>query len=223
LSREVALRRLFELLLRLLGVRPRLAHRVDLPQHLAFALVDLLVGDFLVGKRHELADCPLLVLELVAHLHDEPRNGRRPGDGLDDRKLSAFDALGDLDLAFARQQGNGAHLAQIHADGVVGLVEGAGREIQLQLLRAFAGAIEELLFPVGLLRIDNFNAGAAERAEEVVQLLRGRDVRRKQLVDLVVEQVAFFLADRDELPHLVIFFFDRQRRSSVIAGTNSLV
>ena len=113
---------------------------------------------------------------------------------------------------FARQQRHGAHLAQVHADRVVGLVERAGREIELELLGAFAGAVEQLVFAVGLLGVDDLDAGAAERAEQVVELVGRRDVGRQELVDLVVQQIALFLADGDELPHFVVFFFDRQRR-----------
>jgi len=38
-------------------------------------------------------------------------------------ELPALDALGDRDFALARQQRDGAHLAQIHADGIVRLFQ----------------------------------------------------------------------------------------------------
>ena len=96
--------------------------------------------------------------------------------------------------------------------GIVGLVERAGRQIELELLGPFAGAVEQLVVAVRLFGVDDFDAGAAERAEQIVELVRRRDVGGQQLVDLVVQQVALFLADGDELPHLIVFFFDRQRR-----------
>jgi hypothetical protein len=46
-------------------------------------------------------------------------------------QLAALDALGDGHLAFAREQRHRAHLAQVHANGIVGLVERARREIEL--------------------------------------------------------------------------------------------
>ena len=144
--------------------------------------------------------------------HDRAGDRRRPRNRLDDGQLAALDALGDLDFAFAGQQRDGAHLAEVHPDRVVGLVERAGRQIELELLGAFAGAVEQLVFAIFLLGVDDFDAGAAERAEQVVELVRRRDVGGQQLVDLVVQQVALFLADGDELPHLIVFFFDRQRR-----------
>ena len=68
-----------------------------------------------------------------------------------------------------------------------------------------------LSLAVLLVRVDDLDAGAAERVEQVVELVGRGDLRRQQLVDLVVEQVALFLADGDELPYFVVFFFDRQR------------
>jgi len=133
---------------------------------------------------------------------------RRARDRLDHGELAALDAPRDLDLALAREQRHGAHLAQVHADGVVRLVERARREIEIDLVAALA---LKLVVAVALLGIDDFDARAAEGAEQVVELLGRRDVGREQLVDLVVQQIPFFLADGDELSHLIVFFFDRQR------------
>ena len=63
-----------------------------------------------------------------------------------------------------------------------------------------------------LVRVDDLDAGAAEGVEQVVELVGRGDLRRQQLVDLVVEQVALLLADVDELPDFVVLFFDRQVR-----------
>jgi hypothetical protein len=69
------------------------------------------------------------------------------------------------------------------------------REVELQLLGPFAGPVEQLFLPIGLLGIDNLDPRAAERAEQVVQLVGRGDVRGQQLVDLVVEQVTLFFSD----------------------------
>ena len=69
---------------------------------------------------------------------------RRARDRLDDRELAALDAPRDLDFAFAREQRHGAHLAQVHADRIVGLVERARREVELELLGAFRRAVDRL-------------------------------------------------------------------------------
>src|SRR4029077_1676491 len=115
-----------------------------------------------------------------------------------------------LDFAFAGEQRHGAHLAQIHADGIVGLVERARREIELEFLRPFSRAVDRLVVPhVLLVGVDDFDASAAKCVEQIVELVGGRNLRWQQLVDLVVQQVAFFLANVDQLPYFVVLFFNR--------------
>ena len=194
-------------------VAARLADFLDLPEDVDLAILDHLVGDLLVAEDHELADGALAGAQLIADHEDALGNGRRAGDRLDDRELAALDALGDGDLALAGEQRHRAHLAEVHADGVVGLVERARREIELG---AFLGAvaIEVLVAAVRLVGIDDLDARAAERVEELVEIFRGGDLRRQHLVDLVVEQVALFLADLNQLAYFVVFFFNRQGCSS---------
>ena len=91
--------------------------------------------------------------------------------------------------------------------------EGAGSEIELGFV-AGAVAIEILVATVGLVGVDDFDAGAAERVEELVEILRRSDLRGEHLVHFVVEQVPLLLADIDELPYFVVFFFNRQDHSS---------
>src|SRR5260221_712095 len=69
--------------------------------------------------------------QLIADDEDALGNGRCAGDRLDDRELAALDALGDGHLALAREQRYRAHLAEVHPDRVVRLVERAGRQVEL--------------------------------------------------------------------------------------------
>ena len=137
-----ALRRLVELLVQLLGGVVGLADGVDLLLHLARPLGDALVGDLLVVEDHQLANGAVAALQLVAEVDDLLGHQRRARDRLDDRQLAALDAAGDFDLAFAGEQRHGAHLAQVHAHRVVGLVERARRQVELELLRSFGGAVD---------------------------------------------------------------------------------
>ena len=124
--------------------RARFPHRVDLLLHLPAALFDALVGDLLVVEDDELADRPFARVQVVAELDDPLGHERRARDRLDHGQLAALDPARNLDFALAREERDGAHLAQIHAHRVVGLVERAGREVELQLLGAFAGPVDDL-------------------------------------------------------------------------------
>src|SRR5258708_537737 len=205
------LHRVVELFLSLFRHDPRLADGVDLPEHLALAVFELLVSQLVVHERDQLADAALVVLERVPHLHDHLGDRRRARDRLDDGKLAALDPFGDLHFAFAGEQRDRPHLAQVHADGIVRLVEGPWREVELELLGSLPRAFEEFLLAVRLLGVDYLDAGATERTEKVVQLVGRGNVGRQKLIHLVVEQVSLLLADGDELFDLVVFFFDRQR------------
>jgi hypothetical protein len=158
-------------------------------------------------------------VQLVAELDHLARDERRARDRLDDRQLAALDPPGNLHLALARQERHRPHLAQVHPDRIVGLVERARRQIELELLGALAGPVEHLLVAqVLLIGVDDLDPRAAEGVEEVVELVRRGDLRGQQLVHLVVEQVPLLLAERDELPHLVVPLLDREVRVVQAAG-----
>src|ERR1043166_6146630 len=170
LTRVLALRRFLKLLIELLVIGARLADGIDLLLDLLAALRNALVGDLLVVEDTRLADRPFAGVQLVAEVDDFLRDERRVRNGLDHRQLAALDAPRDLDFALAREQRHRPHLAQVHADRVVGLVKRARREIELDFLRAFTGPIDRLLVTrVLLVRVDDFDAGAAERVEQVVK------------------------------------------------------
>ena len=68
----------------------------------------------------DVAQQNLAVVQFVAP-DDDGLEGQRAFAQAGDHGFAAgFDALGDRDFAFARQQLNRAHFAQVHADGVVG-------------------------------------------------------------------------------------------------------
>src|SRR5216684_3864208 len=221
--RRRALGRVGELQIELLVDVARLAHRFDLLLHLLGAILDALVGDFLVVEDDELADRAITAAQLVAEQDHFLGDERRAGNRLDDGELAALDAPRDLDLALARQERHRAHLAQIHADRVVRLVERARREIELHLLGAFARAVDRFFVAeVFLIGIDDLDARAAKRIEQVVELVRGGDFRGEQLVDFVVQQVPFFLADVDQLSDFVVFFFKCSLQCGPLLATTEL-
>ena len=206
-----------ELLVELLDVEARLADRVDLLEELLRALLDLVFGDLFVVEDDQLADGALAGAQLIAHADHRLGDRGHARDRLDHRELAALDAAGDLDFAFAREQRHGAHLAQVHADGIVGLVERAGRQVELGAFafRAFL-ALDAFAFElVALFRVNEVDAGAGKHREELFEILGvGGEVRGQQIVHFVVEEISLLLADDDQLPDFIKLIFKRDGHSS---------
>jgi hypothetical protein len=92
---------------------------------------------------------------------------------------------------------------------IVGLVEGARGQVQFgTVLRAIT--IEVLVAAVRLVGIDDLDPGTAKGVEQFVEIFRRGDLRRQQLVDLVIKEISFLLADGDHLAYFVVTFFDGQ-------------
>ena len=119
----------------------------------------------------------------------------RAGECLADRPLAAFVALGELDFAFAGEQRHGAHLAQVHADGIVGFVAGFLGKFQIaEIVGFFFGFLE-----VELGLFQNLDAGAVEIGKQVFELAAGGKLFGEQLVDFVVQNEPFFFARFHEI------------------------
>src|SRR5437763_1025927 len=78
-------------------------------------------GDDFLDRAHSTAE----VFAQAKYFSD---NDGRAGKGLQYAVLSTLNSLGDFDFALASEQRNRTHLAQVHADGVVGFFEGARGE-----------------------------------------------------------------------------------------------
>ena len=74
-------------------------------------------------------------------MYDRVGDQWHAGDRLDDRQLAALNSFGDRDFTLAGQQWNGPHLAEIHTDGIVGLVDRARGQVEFDL-GALASPIE---------------------------------------------------------------------------------
>ena len=92
-------------------------------------------------------------------------------------QLTALDTFRDFDFAVAREQRDGSHLAQVHADGIVGFLERSGREVEFDSL--FGCLAVKLLFSRNLVQrgkiliigIDDFDACCPEGGKQVIQVL----------------------------------------------------
>ena len=181
----------------------------------------------ILGHREidHLFDDARVFLGALVDLQDFFENDAVLRERLVDLALALFDALGDVDFALSVEELDRAHLAQVHADGIVGLVDDAagGRDdVGLHFLalidffffdravdrhRALAGGGRELLLGV----FNDVDAEVGEADVDLVELLgKACDFLRENFVDLVVEEESFFLPQSDELLDLDVFFFDAQ-------------
>jgi hypothetical protein len=162
--------------------------------------VDAAVGLFEVD---DLAQQDAALFELVAPGHDGLEGQRGLAQAADHGVAAGLDALGDGDLAFAREQLHRAHFAQVHAHRIVGAVEGGlgagdldggvGAHGHLAAFRRGGGFLA--LFVV----LHDVDAHLREHGEGVLDLLGGELLGRQDLVQLVHGDVAAGLGRLDEL------------------------
>ncbi len=149
-------------------------------------LVELLGGRALRQHRLEIEDLAQLhaaFVEGVRPADDRVEGDRAFAQAPDHRVAAGLDALGDGDLALAGEQFHRAHLAQVHADRVVGAVDrlllgrgrGAGAAVVERIdlvLGAGLGLLVLFLVVVGaLLVLDDVDAHLVERGHDVLDLL----------------------------------------------------
>ncbi len=170
----------------------------------ADASLEDLFGELFFVEGDDFLDVADAAAQVFAETDDLANDDGRAGDGLHDAHLAALDALGDLDFALAGEQGNGAHLAEVHADGVVGLLEGSGREVELYVLGLFAG-FGLVLFAVAgeLVAGEDVDALGVDGGEKVIEVVGRGDVAWEEVVDLSVGQIALFFPCVDELVYVV--------------------
>ena len=194
-----------------------------------FGLVELFGGRALRQHRLEVDDLAQLHAPLVEGVG--PANDRVEGDRAfaqapDHRVAAGLDALGDRDLAFAGEQFHRAHLAQVHAHGVVGAVgrlflgrrRGAGTAVveRVDLVLDLRLGVLVVLLVVALFGIlDDRHAALRKARHDVLDrlVLIGRD----RGIDLVDGDVPRFSA------RCIIFLIDASLRSISGASPSSTV
>ena len=167
-----------------------------------------LFGELFFVEGDDFLDVADAALEVFAEADDLTDNDGRTRDGLHHAELAALDALGDFDFALAGEQGHGAHLAQVHADGVVGLFERAGREVEFDVVGVFAGLV------VGVAVFGVAGAAAAlgqdvdalgvDGGHQVIELVGRGDVAGEEVVDFAEGEVALLFAGVDDMVY--VFF-----------------
>ena len=198
---------------------------IDLLQRLLGFGLDLFLGKLLVVELNDFLDRAGAVAQILADLEKLLEDQGRARDGLQHEQLAPLDALGNRNFTFAGKQGHRAHLAQIHADGIVGFFKRARSEIEVAVFRGSVVLHDNDFGGVGCVGSSerslrarkifiHIDPVALEGREQIVNFLRGVHLGRQDIVHLIVEQVAPLLAHGDELSNLVVFFFKSQRHAS---------
>ena len=226
------LRNCGELLQKLIGLLVRLGQVVDLSGEFLQTVLQNFVGDLFLVEGDHFLDGADALFEVFAHRQQFVDDDRRARKRLQNAQLSALNALGDFNFAFAGKQRNRSHLAQIHADGIVGFFQSTGGEVEFDVLASFV--FVELFVERGggkLRSLQHIDSLRTNGGEQIVQVFRRVHIVRDEIVDLVVGEVSLFLACIDQLFNVVVLVVKSQdglslsrpmegRRNVVYSGGN---
>ena len=193
-----------------------LVELVDLGEEFLQPLVDNLFGDFLFVEGDQLLDGADAFFEVLAQGEEFTNHDRRARKRLQDAVLATLDALGDFDFAFAREQRNGSHLAQIHADGIIGFFQRAGGEVEFDVLGAFFYFFE-FFFQIGrrpFRAFEHIDSLRPDRGQQIFQVFRRVHIVRDKVVDLIIGQISLLFACVDQLFYVVVLVVKCQDRLS---------
>jgi hypothetical protein len=147
---------------------------------LSAPLVENPLGDFLLGEIHEVFEIELRVSRCFEVL---PRISETISG---DREMAFRTVFFPRSIRFAistspssGEQRDGTHLAQVHPDRVVGLLEvfGSRSRNPLPLLQGCGLSLGLLLDDVELVfGVDQLDAGIAEQIKDAVEIFRGMNV-----------------------------------------------
>ena len=176
---------------------------VDTADGGAHARLQDLFGQLFFVEGDHFLDVADAAAQVFAQRDDLANYDRRARDGLHHAYLTALDALGDLDLTLAGEQRHRAHLAQVHAHRVVGLLEGSRRQVELDVVGLLARLRLVLVAIHARLTRQHVDALRVDGGHQIIELVGRGDVAGQQVVDLAVRQVSLLFAGIDELIYVV--------------------
>src|SRR5579862_746932 len=213
--RLLGFRNFLELLFEDRGLFVQLGHVVDLAGELIQAVLQDLVGDLFFVEGHDFLDRANVLLEVFAQGEQFADHDGRSRERLEHTDLTAFNALGDFHFAFAREQGHGSHLAQIHADGIVGFFQSSGSEVEFDVLPFFV--IFEFFIESSSGRqfgaFQDVDALRANRSQQIVEVFGTVHVMRYEVIDLVIREISLLFACIDQLFYVVVLVIKSQEVS----------
>jgi hypothetical protein len=194
----------------------------DLARIVVLGTLDLLGRRFLGQHRVEIEDLAQLhrpFVERVGPADDRVEGDRRFAQAQDHRVPAGLDPLGDGDLALAAQQLDRAHLAQIHAHGIVGAIHGffflggfkRGFVVLALGIDFVRSVVLGLIVLADIFIFDDVDAHVTERRHDVFDLFGGELVLRQHLIELVHSDVAALLRAGHQLLDGAFVEIDQRR------------
>src|SRR5258708_5326988 len=186
-------RELFQVVLDFLVV---LADVVDLAGKVFQSRNHYLVSDFFFIERDQFFDGADAFLQVVTQSKNFPDDNRRARERFEHAQLAALNSLGDFHFAFACEQRDSAHFAQVHAHRIIGFFERAALQVKFYVF-AFFNFFEFLFGRQAFAGIQDVNALRANRGKQIVKIVRRMNVAGDEVVYLVISQVTFFFSRID--------------------------
>ena len=183
--------------------------------HVAVAALDFFVENHAV-------EAFALVEEFLAEIVMGAGHGAEAVKDFLNFQLGIFDAFGNFHLLLAGEQGDLAHLLEIHADGVVKDVElGVGFLLFFFLLFFlflffFLLGLRDFFDAVDIRGLDDLNLDSAELADDRVEMIGVADALGEVLVEIFVGEIALLFGEANEFPD----FFLNQLRNVGRKGLN---
>ena len=183
----------------------------------------------------DVAQEDLSFVQLIAPDDDGLKGQRAFAEARDHRLAAGLDAFGDRDFALARQQLDRAHLAQIHAHGIVGALAGLGfldfgdgllRDLDKLVVGIVVGRLFLFFLAVGVIGFGDVDAHVREHRHDVLDLLGRGGVGRQNFVELIEGHEAALLGLLDHLLDGGIGQVEQGRRrvgKVLLGGVRSLV
>jgi hypothetical protein len=169
----------------------------------------------------DVAEEDLPLVELVAPDDDGLEGQRALAEARDHRLAAGLDALGDRDFALARQQLDRAHLAQIHAHGIVGALAGLAlldlgdgllRDLDELVVGLVVAALVLVVVVAAIVGLGDVDAHVREHRHDVLDLLGRGLVGRQHFIELIEGHEAALLGLLDHLLDGGIREIEQRRR-----------
>src|SRR3989338_4865707 len=185
----------------------QLAYLIQEPFFMHFLVFQ--VVQLVFSVLDDLTHANLMARKILSQLQDIAQCQGARKNLLNDPFFPLLDLLGDLHLALAAEERDGAHLPKVHPYGIACLAGDIplhlhiGLLLLLFLLRELFGLATQSHSLVG---IDHLDIHFAKDRHDIIYLVRRYDIRRQHVIDLIVGQVALLLAEVDELLDLFDVF-----------------